>query len=464
MPTKKQLQARLNPTPFKVKIPTDGLFRAKGDYGSTIYRRTPQGLETFDVTELGKQAMLRDNPGKDRLGNPIAFQGQNAGSFAARGVQELKKRYGFDINQLPEVLIPDLYQQMAKEGLGYNNPSGAYVAPVQSISDITRFLKVPKASLTEKMLNTQRPPEVTPALEAAARGERIPQETLYATDQEINQVGEGGIVTRNGQQYRINPAGELIPVQNTTQSFLTLEQQANINRARQSLNTLNALKEKGLGSLDVSTLDKGTNLQDLLQQVEDFAVNNVITPIVESGKTVNPQAVENLPDINIEDFFKQAEKELSPYYKQKFNIAKQDLVRGLQEIGVDLGKELAGITRESEKATLTGRESLAGRGLTFSGQRNKFESDITGATNRATEQARTLTFRSAGDIGRQTERLIGTERLKGLELPQIGGEQAYTPSTEPLIGTLQQERRSAIQELGRARAEDAAKRRALTFA
>jgi len=206
------------------------------------------------------------------------------------------------------------------------------------------------------------------------------------------------------------------------------------------------------------------NVQDLLQQVEDFAINNVITPMVESGKTVNPTIIDKLPDINIEDFFKQAEKELAPFYKQKFDTAKQDLVRGLQNIGVDLGKELSGITRQSDQTRLSGREDLAGRGLTFSGKRNKFETNLTDATDRATERARTLAFRGAGDIGRQTERYTGTNALTDLNLPQVGGEKAFQLSSDPLIGTLQQNRRSAIQELGRTRAVDAAKRRALTFA
>lgn len=50
-------------------------------------------------------------------------------------------------------------------------------------------------------------------LEGGIVGSQGPQ---LATEEEINQLGKGGVVTRDGQQFRINPAGELVALQAST--------------------------------------------------------------------------------------------------------------------------------------------------------------------------------------------------------------------------------------------------------
>ncbi len=262
--------------------------------------------------------------------------------------------------------------------------------------------------------------------------EWLEQQTSMATDEEINQLGEGGTVIRNGQKFRINPAGELIPEQEQVQR-------------------------------------EATGFPTDPDQIENYIIDNIISPIVDSGNTVNPNITpQQLEDLDPAIFLREAEASIAPEYKQKFGLAKEDLVRGLQEIGVDLSEELSGITRQAKQTRLQGREAFAGRGLAFSGQRETFETNISGAEQRATEQSRKLAFREAGQLGRTGERLIGSERVRGLEIPQIGGEQAFTPKGG-LIGSLEREKQFTVESLAKEsetqeRQERAFATRSLSFA
>lgn len=106
-PTQEQLNARLNPTPVTIKSPTSGLFRATGDYGSSIYKVGPDGkYQVFDVTDVGRKQIIGDSK-PDQYGNYSALSGQNSGSQASAGLSYLKNIYGFDYNSLPEFNLAD---------------------------------------------------------------------------------------------------------------------------------------------------------------------------------------------------------------------------------------------------------------------------------------------------------------------------------------------------------------------
>jgi len=169
MATKKQLKARLNPAPIKVKFPTKGLFRPTGGFGGTVFKRDGDKISSFDVSALGKQVQ----PGVS-----------GAGTQADLGLKELKKRFGFDIQSLPQVNMADLIQNFGKRGIWGQNPSGSIRPNISNIKDFNQFTGVAPASLQEKTLNTQRPPDL-PA----------PQGGLSAKDQQatINAGIAGGL-------------------------------------------------------------------------------------------------------------------------------------------------------------------------------------------------------------------------------------------------------------------------------
>ena len=253
----------------------------------------------------------------------------------------------------------------------------------------------------------------------------------FATEEEIDRLGEGGIVERNGRQFRINPAGELIPVGG---------------------------RIEGGQQEETSTSPTQPSIQDIQKQVDQM-VQDILESTIESGKTISPDF--KFEEIDTEEFLRQAELSVAPEFKQKFANVKSDLVRGFQNIGVDLGIQLAGVERETEQARLTGREQLAGRGLTFSGRREQFETDVTEAGQRAEEASRLASGREAIRLGTQGERLAGTERLRGLDFG-VGGQTPFALSQEPQIGSIERERQFTIESLAKEEERQERERRAFT--
>ena len=248
-------------------------------------------------------------------------------------------------------------------------------------------------------------------------------------EDEIERLGEGGIVDRDGRRFRINPAGELIPL-DTTPDVPDVE-------------------------------DVQPSIDDINAQI-DKMVQDAVDLIIASGKTVNPNLTDkDLAELDPAVFITQAEASVADEYKQKFANVKSDLVRGFQNIGVDLGIQLAGIERETEQARLTGREELAGRGLTFSGRREKFETDVTEASQRAEDASRLISGREAIRIGNIGERSVGTERLRGLDFG-VGGQTPFALSQEPQIGSLERERQFTIESLAKEEEKQERERRAFT--
>ena len=94
---------------FTGYIPTEGLFRQKGDFGSTLYRRSGNKLEQFDILSL-----LNDDE-KRASGN--------AGAQAGVALQRLKAM-GLDYNTLPEQNIGDVNTAAAREGLQVASRAG----------------------------------------------------------------------------------------------------------------------------------------------------------------------------------------------------------------------------------------------------------------------------------------------------------------------------------------------------
>jgi gas vesicle protein len=82
-PTAEQLAARLNPTASTVNVPTAGLYRMQGDFGTQL----------FDLTNGKSFDLLNAFGGGTANGN--------AGGQASAAVAKLKSDYGIDFNSLP---------------------------------------------------------------------------------------------------------------------------------------------------------------------------------------------------------------------------------------------------------------------------------------------------------------------------------------------------------------------------
>ena len=197
---------------------------------------------------------------------------------------------------------------------------------------------------------------------------------------------------------------------------------------------------------------------------EDFRgmIEGVMESLVGSGKIIHPDiTVDQLADINIADFLAQAEAEIAPEYKQKFDAVKSDLSTFFERTGVDLGLARDSVNRESDAVQLEADESFAGRGLAFSSRRNTFDGNLDSATDRSLSALDRGASRDAIDKGTAAERLIGTENLRGLSIPKIG-EQRFALSTEPVIGSLQREKQFTKEGIAKQLEFDERARRAFS--
>ena len=193
----------------------------------------------------------------------------------------------------------------------------------------------------------------------------------------------------------------------------------------------------------------------------DQYINDIISSIISSGKTVNPNLTEkDLAELDPSVFLQQAENSIAPEYRDKFQTVKDNLTRELTNVGYDLTKKIEENKRITKQNLETGTEELAGRGLAFSGQRTKFEQDTTGAQTRADEADRTLAFRSAQETGSEAEQKIGTSALQNYSAPQIEGRQPFSFSTTPLTGSLTSERQYLKESMAKELEQQERSRRA----
>jgi peptidoglycan hydrolase-like protein with peptidoglycan-binding domain len=177
----------------------------------------------------------------------------------------------------------------------------------------------------------------------------------------------------------------------------------------------------------------------ITKEIDDL-VGQIVESVVASGKGINPNlTAEDLAELDPAEFLAQAEKSIAPEYKQKFEVAKTALSTGLADLGYDLNLKKEQIARETAENLDTGTEDLAGRGLAFSGQREKFVGDTAAAKTRAEESAATTAFRSAQEKVGTAEGLLGTEGVRSL-LPSSFAGRNLSLSNEPLIGSLTSEK------------------------
>lgn len=172
----------------------------------------------------------------------------------------------------------------------------------------------------------------------------------------------------------------------------------------------------GNGSGNTGT--NGSGLPDsankMLDVLQDKITNSVINPDVEINSTM------------IDGFLAQAKQELAPYYGQLFKQADEDLRVGFKQIGEDLASNEEQLGRKYGQDLQATQESLAARGLAFSGIRDKQENDLASQTKSAIEAGRREAERRALDLGTKGERLLGSSQFP-TNLPTVNA--APTPIT-----------------------------------
>lgn len=193
------------------------------------------------------------------------------------------------------------------------------------------------------------------------------------------------------------------------------------------------------------------------------AATDAAGAIVDSGHTLNPNLTpEDLALVDYTSFLEQAGKLVSPYYAQRFNLAKQTIETGLGRLNEDLTKKQGEIERTSEETKRTGQETLADRGLTFSGQRGRFDTQLRDQTSRQQEDALTTAQRSGQDLLNKGLEAYGSSTLSGLGNTSIGGRSLNFGST-PVIGSEEYQRTTDTNALARSLAADENTRRQYAY-
>ena len=103
-------QNAVNPQSFQAPIATGRLFRAQGDYGTTIYNTNGQALNL-----IGNDSGLFNSDAER------ASYG-NAGGQATEALNRIKTKYGVDFNNLPTINLGDYISQKNQGWTG--GPSG----------------------------------------------------------------------------------------------------------------------------------------------------------------------------------------------------------------------------------------------------------------------------------------------------------------------------------------------------
>lgn len=111
-PTDQQLQNRLSPTSFTVAYPTDGMFRAVGSLGDSVWRRV--GNRVYQASMLVPEL----------IGTLSAYQ--NAGAQMQAATTALRTKYGIDWYALPTINIGDLASDQTLERTGRAGPDGGF--------------------------------------------------------------------------------------------------------------------------------------------------------------------------------------------------------------------------------------------------------------------------------------------------------------------------------------------------
>lgn len=111
-PTEQQLLNRSNPTAFTVAYPTDGMFRAVGSLGDSVWRRV--GNRVYQASMLVPEL----------IGSLSAYQ--SAGAQMQAATAALRTKYGIDWYALPTINIGDLASDQTLERTGRAGPDGGF--------------------------------------------------------------------------------------------------------------------------------------------------------------------------------------------------------------------------------------------------------------------------------------------------------------------------------------------------
>ena len=181
------------------------------------------------------------------------------------------------------------------------------------------------------------------------------------------------------------------------------------------------------------------------QSPVEKAIKDAVAEAIQSGQLNQKMTREDISNIKWEDFFGEALEKLGPSFNEKFRATTDEVLRTIGRTQADLDYALGTQQRQFTKNLETQEESFSDRGLAFSGQRTAKAQELGSEFQRGQERTRELAFRQAQDPLLSAEQKIGTENLRGLTLPQVGGRSLALSST-PFTGSDVYERKAQAQK------------------
>ena len=293
----------------------------------------------------------------------------------------------------------------------------------------------------------------------------------------ISDIGE---VTQGGRVGQFTPQGNFSPTQTSIRTSVTTGQGTTVKNENVGSQYV-AVKLPGSDKLayfnntsdGLVAVNDGSVIQKLVNgQLQSTSYNSIMdvpssqsSPVAKtaedyakavygSGLTMNTNIDESAFNmLSYKDLMSEAEGIVSPYYQERLKTTKSDLQLYADRLGTDLGLAESGILRESTEKRETGRETLADRGLAFSGKKEKFESDLTSETTRAIEEKRTLAFRNAQDALYKAENQVGSGNLGSINVSSPNYN-ASISERGGITGSDVYDRNSNTRDLARALASD----------
>ncbi len=312
--------------------------------------------------------------------------------------------------------------------------------PEQLKTDLATMGKIQSEQATE----SKRQADIKSYQDA---GKPVPQELLAPGQGADN--GKDGFQVGNADQGVISktPSAQTAPATSlpdfTTQDPVVIQKLKDMGAitADNAVYAAKPTSKKTIGGIDVSgfTADQQKALEDLY--------NNTKTDVAAVSNPVplsNEKILEKLLQPSTTDFLGQAKGEYAPYYTQQKEQYAKDFEEALK-FETEQRKQ-AQVQEQLEKQIALENQAAqsAEGGLAFSGIRQKAEQRIKDqAQNIATSSRRAFEYQS-GARGRQAENVLGSEYLKGLTLPAIGGASVFTPQGG-VTGSLQREQMTAEQ-------------------
>lgn len=162
-----------------------------------------------------------------------------------------------------------------------------------------------------------------------------------------------------------------------------------------------------------------TGWTDSMKQLYD-AMSGYVDTITKSGKIVNPDIT--IDDNLIAQFTAQAKTELGDYYKPLFDQTASDIKTGLQRIGEDLGSYTTQLSKQFGSQLENTQESFARRGLNFSSDRNKAETNLADTYATALAGKQQDAQRSAYDLGVAGVRKLGSSFFPSETASYLSGQ------------------------------------------